>query len=57
MEEITYYYKDNWSGDIHQFSTLREAKKEAKKEDGNSIAIFKGLDCVEIVKSNGRIYN
>lgn len=26
-----YWFRDNWYGDIHEYPTLREAKKEARK--------------------------
>jgi hypothetical protein len=48
-----FYFKDNWAGDIHNFDTLRQAKKEAKNHTlGHSIAIYSGGDIVAIVKPN-----
>lgn len=41
--KISYYFLDNWSGDCHEYGTLREAKKEAKKYTyGFSVVIHKG---------------
>jgi hypothetical protein len=53
-----YYYTDNWTGDVHRFSTLREAKKSARKEDGRSITIWnaKGCRLVCTVKASGIVY-
>ena len=38
---MKYWYKDHWSGSIHEFSTLREAKASAKEECGASISIYR----------------
>lgn len=35
-----YWYRDNWSGEKKGFATLGQAKKAAKKETGDNIAIF-----------------
>ena len=51
-----YYYRDNWTGDVHRFSTLREAKKSAMKEDGRSIAICNAGGVVCTVKASGIVY-
>lgn len=57
MKATSFWYKDNWSGDIKSFKTLGEAKSSAKKEDGLSITIFRNDgSIVEIVKSNGYTY-
>lgn len=58
--KASYWYNDNWNGDVKSFPTLREAKTAAKKEDGVSITIFtnKGgkTNIAEIVKANGYTY-
>ena len=53
----TFWYKDNWSGAILSFPTLREAADAAKKEDGNYITVFdsNGKRIVE-VKATGYTY-
>lgn len=53
MEPNKYYYRDNWTGDVHRFSTLGEAKKSAMKEDGRSIAICNASGIVCTVKASG----
>jgi hypothetical protein len=35
-----FWYRDNWSGEKKTFATLAQAKRAAKKETGDSIAIF-----------------
>ena len=38
---MDYYFTDNWVGNVYNFATIREAKKEAKKHTyGHSIAIY-----------------
>ena len=53
---MKYYYMDNWSGDVRQFNSLREAKKSARKEDGRSIAICNANGVVCTVKASGIVY-
>ena len=53
---IMYYYMDNWTGNVRRFSTLREAKKSARKEDGRSIAICNANGVVCTVKASGIVY-
>ena len=56
MEKNKYYYRDNWSGDIHRFASLREAKKNAAKECGMSIAVCNASGIVCTVKASGIVY-
>lgn len=45
-----YWYMDNWCGDVHEFDTLREAKKAAKAETGVTVTIYRhGKDGSRIV--------
>lgn len=45
-----YTFQDNWVGDNHQYSTLREAKKEAKRYTfGHCIYIYHKGETVAIV--------
>lgn len=45
-----YTFRDNWVGDIYQYPTLREAKKEAKHYTwGFSINIYHNGEIVAIV--------
>ena len=53
---MKYYYMDNWSGDVRQFNSLREAKKSARKENGRSIAICNANGVVCTVKASGIVY-
>lgn len=56
MEPNKYYYRDNWSGDVHRFASLREAKKSASKECGMSISICNASGIVCTVKASGIVY-
>ena len=40
-----YWYSDNWTGRVHYFDNLTEAKKEAKKETGQSVSIYTNAPC------------
>ncbi len=45
-----YWYMDNWCGDVHEFDTLRQAKKAAKAETGVTVTIYRhGKDGSRIV--------
>ena len=45
-----YWYMDNWCGDVHEFDTLRDAKKAAKAETGVTVTIYRhGKDGSRIV--------
>ena len=35
-----YWYTDNWTGSVHEFETLKAAKKAAKSETGMTIWIY-----------------
>lgn len=37
---MKYHYYSNWDGRKHSFSTLREAKRSAKRDEGVSQTIF-----------------
>lgn len=54
--EKEFYYRDNWVRDVHKFATLEEARKEAKKEWGDSIDIYGRYGLIETVKASGTIY-
>ena len=55
MTPTPYTFTDNWYGDSYQFTTLREAKKEARKHTcGHSIHIYKQGTIVSVVKPNER---
>lgn len=44
------WYMDNWCGDVHEFDTLRQAKKAAKAETGVTVTIYRhGKDGSRIV--------
>jgi hypothetical protein len=46
-----YYFTDTWYGNVYEFRTLREAKREAKQMTcGHSIAIFRNGEIVSTVK-------
>ena len=46
-----YYFTDTWYGDVHQFRTLHEAKREAQKMTyGHSIVIISNGEIVATVK-------
>lgn len=46
-----YYFTDTWYGDVHQYRTLREAKREARKMTyGHSIVIYRDAQIVATVK-------
>ena len=36
-----YWYRDNWYGDVHEFDTLREAKKAARTETGVTVTVYR----------------
>lgn len=38
-----WWYVDNWSGAVHEFPTLKAAKKSAKHETGISVTIYTNL--------------
>lgn len=38
-----WWYVDNWSGAVHEFQTLKAAKKSAKHETGISVTIYTNL--------------
>ena len=38
--EKKFWFTDNWNGNILEYSTLRKAKAEAKKQTGNSCCIY-----------------
>lgn len=40
-----FWYSDNWTGQVHYFDDLKEAKKEAKKETGESVSIYTNKPC------------
>lgn len=43
FEKLTttlYYFKDNWSGNVLNFVTLRDAKRYAKRQTGVSVTIY-----------------
>lgn len=45
-----YWYMDNWCGNVHEFDTLRQAKKAAKAETGVTVTIYRhGKDGSRIV--------
>jgi hypothetical protein len=52
-----YHYSDNWDGSIKKFPTLAKAVKSAKKEEGESITIFKGREIVKITPASGNSYS
>lgn len=57
MKATNFWYKDNWSGMLHEFKTLREAEQKAKKEDGNYIAIYRNDGSLaKTVEANGYTY-
>ena len=53
-----FWYKDNWCGSIREFTTLKAARKAARKEDGFGIYIHRmdSRDKVEFVEGNGYTY-
>ena len=51
-----YWYFDNWDGSKKEFSSLREAMKVGRTEDGISISIFGDNGLVRIVECNGYVY-
>ena len=51
----TYWYRDNWNGNMHGFQTFRDAKKEASKETGVAITIFCNSEIYKIVPASGCI--
>lgn len=45
-----FHFRDNWTGDLHEFATLREAKKAAKQHTlGHVIYIHKGREVVAVI--------
>ena len=54
-DEKKYEFIDNWSGENHQFASLKEAKQAAKQLTfGYSVYIYRGGDIVAIVESNDK---
>jgi hypothetical protein len=51
-----FYYRDNWTGDIHHFKTLEEARESALSENGDSVAICGENGVIEFVKCRGYNY-
>lgn len=48
-----FHFIDNWTGDLHEFATLREAKRAAKSlTHGYQIAITKERRIVAVVEPN-----
>ena len=53
--EKKYRFQDNFSGDIYQFASLREAKQAAKQLTfGYPIYIFRDRDIVAVVDANDK---
>ena len=54
-DEKKYEFIDNWSGENHQFASLKEAKQAAKQLTfGFSIYIYREGDIVAIVEANDK---
>ena len=54
-DEKKYEFIDNWSGENHQFASLKEAKQAAKQLTfGFPVYIYRGGDIVAIVESNDK---
>ena len=51
----SYWYLDNWYGNKQEFTTFRDAKKEASKETGVTITIFRGSEIYKFVPASGFI--
>lgn len=52
-DEKKYEFIDNWSGENHQFASLKDAKQAAKQLTfGFSIYIYRDGDIVAIVEAN-----
>ena len=52
-DEKNFRFRDNWSGENHQFASLSEAKQAAKQLTfGFSIYIYRDGDIVAIVEAN-----
>lgn len=50
-----YTFRDTWYGDIHEYRTLREAKRAAKSMTcGHSIAIYRNGEIQAIVPPRER---
>lgn len=60
MNDMKFWYKDNWIGSIKEFETIDAARESAQKEDGISITIFTNkngkTEIAETVKANGYTY-
>lgn len=58
MKATKFWYRDNWNGTIHEFSTLKEAEEQATREDGTYIAIYRSKDgsLAKTVEANGYTY-
>ena len=46
----SYWFKDNWDGNIREFSSLEQAKKIAKHQVGNCVYIYKRMPFGETSK-------
>lgn len=57
LTHTSYWYKDNWYGNIHRFVKLNDAKRMAGKETGTSVTIFTSIhgktQIKEIAKASG----
>lgn len=54
-DEKKYEFIDNWSGENHQFASLKDAKQAAKQLTfGYSVYIYRGGDIVAIVEANDK---
>ena len=57
----SYWYKDNWTGEIHHFSSLNKAVKSAQQEIGNCIYIYtnhpygRNSELIKVQEASGRI--
>jgi hypothetical protein len=56
-KEKSYWFRDNWVGDIHYFSNLIEARESAKAESAiKNITIHGENGYSETVETEGYIY-
>ena len=54
---MKFWYRDNWTGDIHEFASLRAAKSAAKNECGMTIRIHNAVgDIVCVADATGYTY-
>lgn len=52
-DEKKYEFIDNWSGENHQFASLKEAKQAAKQLTfGFPVYIYRGGDIVAVLEPN-----